>query len=739
MNCFNRQNVGILELLSLSPNTEGEALLKIFTFTAFDSSTFQSSTHTNNAAFPSKIPCEAQWNSYWKSSSSFSQIEASIIKMTTGDIPDFEALAPECRNVNGPMLNSRCGPCTIVGGDVLLYYWPVDTALSSSNITKGPKSGGLVTIVAEKNTFTSPTVYLSFYEPYATDSCGIWHASSRNAILSMSSDAVRSLAGYDSHGEVILKTINYADLNISANVTSEIIPCRDLSSSQMRTCSHEGPQNLPFLEVPDEIRYLDRSWNNCVVPGPYLAAFDPPRVLLPAQALMASTTAAEIVRTSATAMPAPSIWPQGALASTTEFAAAPSSSTVPMKPTNHGPSKNKEAIHSSTEGITPQDIAIEDIAIKDLSSLFPLAQDLPAKLPPSSKYSLPEDSAVKDPWADEPSVHRYLSWLSVPVSDSPAHGKSQQASIFLSDILLPKNTEAPAHDPSIEVPSAKDSLAKNLPSKEPSTKDYSAEDHTAPHDLVYKNNQQVGKSLADSLLPTTIELPAHEPSAKDPSIRNPLAKDPLTKDPPVFFAFSILHDHQLSDSGSHAHGTNQPVGVESPTGDLLPTKTVKSVYDRPVYPAYRQKNKQDSEYLASNFFWSKGATARGEAPVQNRFTKDLSSSTKIVPLHQYLLSTANPPLVSDFLTTTSSVAVGIFSQSQKKGTTERGLDVITLSASQARFTIIEYKTSGSQASVISNNGAVVFSDGSAATKTSHRVSVGLCALGAIFFFALTFS
>lgn len=274
--------------------------------------------------------------------------------MTRGDLPLFgplfEVLAPDCRNVNGPMLNSRCGPCTIVGGDVLLYYWPVNTALSSSNITMGPKSGGLVTIVAEKNTFTSPTVYLSFYEPYAMDSCGSWHASNTNAILSMSSDAVRSFAGYNSHGEEILKPINYADLNIPANVTSEIIPCFRLPPMQMRTCSHEDPKNLPLLEVPNEIRYLDPSWNNCVVPR--LAAFDPPRVLVPAQALMASTTAAEIVRTSATAMPALSISPQGAVASTTKFAAAPSSSTVPMKPTNHGPSKN-QGIHYSTEGITP--------------------------------------------------------------------------------------------------------------------------------------------------------------------------------------------------------------------------------------------------------------------------------------------------------------------------------------------------------------------------------------------------
>ena len=657
--------------------------------------------------------------------------------MTRGDLPDFQVLAPDCRNVNGPMLISRCGPCTIVGGDVLLYYWPVDTALSSSNITKGPKSGGLVTIVAEENTFTSPTVYLSFYKPYAMDSCGSWHASNKNAILSMSSDAVRSFAGYNSHGEEILKTINYADLNIPANVTSEIIPCHRLPLYQMRTCSHEDPKNLPLLDVPDEIRYLDRSWNNCVLAR--FAAFDPPRVLVPAQALMASTTAAEIVRTSATAMPAPSIWSQGAVASTTKFAAAPSSSTVPMKPTNHGPSRNQEDIHSSTEGTTPQDIAIEDLAIKDLSALFPLAQALPAKLPPSSKDYLPEDSAVMDPLANEPPVHRYLSWLSVPVSDSPAHGKNQQASISLGDIFLTQNTEAPAHDPPIEVPSAKDSLAKNLPSKESSTRDSSAEDHTAPNDPVYENNQQVSKSLADSLLPKTIELPAHETSAKDPSMKNPLAKDPLTKDPPVLFALSVLLDHQLSDSDSPAHETNQPVGVESPTGDLPPTKTVTSVYDRLVHPAYRQKDKQDSEYLASNFFLSKGATARGESPVQNRLTKDLSASTEIVPLQQYLLSTDNPRLVSDFLTTTSSVGVGIFSQSQKKGTAGGRLDVITLSASQARFTIIESRTSGSQASVISNNGAVAVSNGSAAMKTSHGVSIGLCAPGTIFFFFFFFA
>lgn len=656
--------------------------------------------------------------------------------MTRGDLPLFgplfEVLAPDCRNVNGPMLNSRCGPCTIVGGDVLLYYWPVNTALSSSNITMGPKSGGLVTIVAEENTFTSPTVYLSFYKPYAMDSCGSWHASNTNAILSMSSGAVRSFAGYNSHGEEILKPINYADLNIPANVTSEIIPCFRLPPMQMRTCSHEDPKNLPLLEVPNEIRYLDPSWNNCVVPR--LAAFDPPRVLVPAQALMASTTAAEIVRTSATAMPALSISPQGAVASTTKFAAAPSSSTVPMKPTNHGPSKN-QGIHYSTEGITPpKDIAIEELAIKAPSALFPLAQDLSAKLPPSSKDSLPEDSAVKDPLANEPPVYRSLSWLSDPISDSPAHGKNPQTSISLGDKVLPKNTEAPAHDPPIEVPSAKDPLAKNLPAKESSTKDPSAENHTDPNDPVYKNNQQASKSLADSLLPKTIEFPAHEPSAKDPSIKNPLAKDPF------FFAFSVLHNHQLSDSDSPAHGTNQPVGVESPTGELLTTKTVTSFDDRPVYPTYRQRH---SKYLASNFFSPKGATARGESPVQNRLTKDLSaleSSTKIVSVQQYLPSAANP-LDSDFLTTTSSVAVGIFSQSQKKSTTERRLSVITLSASQARFTIIGSRTSDSQASVLSKNGAVVVGNGSAAMKTSHGVGVGLCASGAIFFFffALTLS
>lgn len=129
-------------------------------------------------------------HSYWESSSSWSQSRASTRKMTRGDLPDFQVLDLDCRNVNGPMLISRCGPCTIVGGDVLLYYWPVETALSSSNITKEPKSGSLVTIVTEENTFTSPTVFPSFYKPYAMDSCGSWHASNRNAILTMSSDAI---------------------------------------------------------------------------------------------------------------------------------------------------------------------------------------------------------------------------------------------------------------------------------------------------------------------------------------------------------------------------------------------------------------------------------------------------------------------------------------------------------------------------------------------------------------------
>lgn len=145
--------------------------------------------------------------------------------------------------------------------------------------------------------------------------------------------------------------------------------------------------------------------------------------------------------------------------------------------------------------------------------------------------------------------------------------------------------------------------------------------------------------------------------------------------------------------------------------------------------------------LASSFFFSKGATARGESPVQNRLTKDLfalESSTKIVSVQQYLSSAANP-LDSDFLTPLVLLQ-WVFSLKVKKSTTERRLSVGTLSASQARFTIIESRTSDSQASVLSKNGAVVVSNGSATMKTSLGVSVGLCASGVIFFFfALTLS
>lgn len=658
-----------------------------------------------------------------ESSYSFSQSIASIEKTARGDLPLpdpplFDAQAPDCRNVNGSLLNSVCGRCTIVGGDALLYYWPVDTASSSSNLTMGPKSSGLVTIVVEKNTFTSPTAYLSFYKPYAWDSCGIWHASKTSALVSMSSDAVTSFAGWIDIFGKILKPISSADLNISANVTSEILPCKGLPPEQMRICLQKHPRELPFFLVPDEIRHLDPSWNNCA-----LLALVPPRlypqILVHAQAVIASTTAAEIVRTSATATPAPSIGPQGAVASTTKFTAAPFSSTV-SKPTNHGPSKNKEAIHSS-----PRSIATQDMAIEDPSALFPLAQDLPAKLPPSSKDSLPEDSAIKDPLAKEPTDHRYLAWLSV-VPDSPAHGTNQQASTSLDEEALPKIVEAPARDYPIKYPLAKDPVAKNVPAKESSTKDLSTEDHpiqtfpasdglAASNDPVSEKNQQASKSLPGSLLPKTIEPTAHESSAKDPSTKNPLAKGPMTKDPSVL-AFFVSHDHPVSNSPADV--TNQP-GSKYPAGELLPTRTRTPVYDP---PAYRQ-NEQVSEYLAGDFFFkglagnilSKGETTAMGSPVHDWLTKDsseLESSTRIAPL-QYL-SAANPLVPA--LLPTNSAAVDVSLKS-----TMETLDTTTL-----RYGL-ESRTSESQASYTE---AVVF-DGRA-TKMSDGISGGLF-IGAIFF------
>lgn len=336
--------------------------------------------------------------------------------------PTYPGSSPTCE------ISTNCSGCTISAPKVQLIYWPVHTISGYSNLTVASNATEPVTAIVNGTTFTSPTVYLSYDGAVAVDDCSRTIGKSYSgAILSLNPNDVSSISSV--HGAQA--RVDFADLN-------KPYPLRVLFSicwpTPLESCILDPSEEYnPSLAVPAEIRALDPAWKTCV--PDFFGSYDPPRVLVPAHALVSPTAAIQAEATSSTAIPVPT-------------RTAPGVVSTSKPPTKDPPTKNPPT----------SDEPAKDPYASDQSTIGPFVNNPPAKNP-STKLPPMNDPPAKDP----------------PVTNQPAKDPSA------SDLPAqdPPVKDPPANDPPVKDPTAKDPPAKESPVKESSASDPPAEDAPA--------------------------------------------------------------------------------------------------------------------------------------------------------------------------------------------------------------------------------------------------------------------
>ncbi|KAK5688817.1 hypothetical protein LTS10_000795 [Elasticomyces elasticus] len=200
--------------------------------------------------------------------------------------PATSELAPKC--------TLGCQVCRITGDMVELLYWPPATTSGSATHSDARIAVTLGT------TFTSPTVYVSFNELYASDSCSAIGQTFTDKIVAITDTAVFSSIYGSVHQAdlaafgVSLRTaaFNLADLTppvpysiytSQPRCATEIALARGASLNSERfqetgktsviTCD-SSPAYRPLIAIPMEVRELDDVWASCE--GGLNGAYDPP-------------------------------------------------------------------------------------------------------------------------------------------------------------------------------------------------------------------------------------------------------------------------------------------------------------------------------------------------------------------------------------------------------------------------------------------------------------------------------
>ena len=324
------------------------------------------------------------------------------VTLETVRTPTYPGSSPTCN------MDYYCGSnCTIRAREVQLIYWPVNTISGYSNLTVAPNATEPVTAMINGTTFTSPTVYLSYNGVSAVDNCESPIARSYpGAVLSLHPNNVSSIHGL--HGGST--RFDFADLN-------KPYPLRVLFSmcwpTPIESCILDPTKEYnPRLVVPEEIRTLDPAWKTC--DPDFFGSYDPPRILVPAHALVSSTAAVDAEATSSTPMPAPVHTAPGAVSTS-----KPSTNDPPA---NDPPDKSSAAKDPPT--ISPP---VNDLSVKDPPARSPSTVDLYVNIPPtkdpSTQNPFTNNSPVKDPptktpHADDPPAKDSLA-KEPPKASSP--------------------------------------------------------------------------------------------------------------------------------------------------------------------------------------------------------------------------------------------------------------------------------------------------------------------------------
>lgn len=207
-----------------------------------------------------------------------------------------------------------CGQCTVYFSSVDLLYWPVPGAntacldeenSNAATATVPPSNNSITTMVGDDGfTYTSPSVYVAYHDISASNLCGQVGAKHTSITIALDPDQVStvpyssSMFGRGYNGSP--KPFDFKDL-----------PCPPQSLIDAQEAANDPLLSLPMrrtyapiIYAPPAIRSLEPAWNTCMS----FLAFDPPKTLTPATAMVPSPTAAKLAESKgAPAVPNPTI------------------------------------------------------------------------------------------------------------------------------------------------------------------------------------------------------------------------------------------------------------------------------------------------------------------------------------------------------------------------------------------------------------------------------------------------
>lgn len=179
-----------------------------------------------------------------------------------------------------------CRKCTVHGGmDVQLIYWGNTNKTKLSTSSAALTDSSPVTAVFNGTTFTSPSVYLSYGKIGVYDGCGVdFLHTYTNVLVTLPPSALSSLEQDDSEN-IVTRSFNLGDLTdpIPASAYLHQITCAIVNNTN--DCLPIPPLSRysPVVAVPQEIFSIDPYFKSCDLY--FRGAWDPPRILVPAQAL----------------------------------------------------------------------------------------------------------------------------------------------------------------------------------------------------------------------------------------------------------------------------------------------------------------------------------------------------------------------------------------------------------------------------------------------------------------------
>lgn len=416
-------------------------------------------------------------------------ISSLVVTETRHETPVYQISEPSCSSTCW----NTAPRCYVDAMAVELFYWPVAPVSGYSNATVTSNITKIVTATMEGLTITSPTVVLSYGAISATDDCGNTVGGVYSGrLLTLHPDSVSSLygrGGPDQHGSPF--RFNFADLNIPHPLSVQL---KQFWPTPIELCVLEdaAPYN-PRLADPPEIIGLDPAWKSCG--KPQFGTQDPPRILVPAQALVNPTPAADARTKLTAAIPASSFPSPGAVSSTAaDLVSSPSN--TPEQSTMPFPGDGR-----------PVDIDQPKDSDLEQGPEAKSDQNQPSYQRPSG-----DDPAIADPSGTNIDP--------TPINASPTKPSARAS---------PLSKTSPS-DPAIPDASTKDLSSVNASPLEPLTRD-----STLPTLSLHRSSRQNLPSQSDpttDLIPSKDQMSSDNSHTTDPSASNKILENtPLGKGP----------------------------------------------------------------------------------------------------------------------------------------------------------------------------------------------------------------